>query len=197
MDRQLRLFWFVLIISILIPVCILTGKFFGYPLSDNLQIWGVFGDYIGGFIGTIIALANLYVFVRLTILLGNIQSETTQQSIVNQNRILLSQLRQDAVAEVSRWLNTLGQNINAQNATPIWEVLKLEQAVDTFSNNYTHLFADLESTNLRQEITNLKTAINTTPYNAQVFSMTFGTYLREKDIFIQRLHRQIINGLNE
>ena len=197
MERHLRFFWFVLIICIIIPVCILLGKFLGYPISPNIQMWGAFGDYVAGIIGTTISLANLYVFVRLTILVANNQEETSNQSIRSQNRILLSQLRQDSVSEISKWLNTLGQNINTANATPIWEVLKLEQALDTFCNNYTHLFFDLECNNLKQEITTLKGVITTMPYSQQAFSNSFGIYLREKDLFIQKLHRQIINGVNE
>jgi uncharacterized membrane protein len=76
-----------IIISVVFYIC----RFSNQKISNSPTDWGVFGDYIGGLIGTIIALANLLVFVQLTNKVAQIQNEAHQQVLQQQQQISLMQ----------------------------------------------------------------------------------------------------------
>jgi hypothetical protein len=192
----LIVFGFILAIGLIIPSLFYIVNFLGGKLSNDPQIWGTFGDYFGGIINPILALANLIIFIKLTLIVADMQDKSTQQALNYEKKILTSGLMHDSVKELSEVLNSLGQKIIASRQQTDWEILKVQQTVTTFGNNYTHLFSDIDNRVILNGLNSLLNAIRTKPYNKQNFVNAFETYLNEKDRFIQSLHRQTISKLD-
>lgn len=192
----LIVFGFILTIGLMIPSLFYIVNFWGGGLSKDPQIWGTFGDYFGGLFNPILALANLVIFIKLTLIVADMQDKTTQQALNYEKKILTSGLMHDSVKELSEMLNSLGQKIIANRQQTDWEILKVQQTVTTFGNNYTHLFADIDNRNILNELNNLLVIVRARPYNQQNFATSFNNYLDAKDRFIQLLHRQTISILD-
>ncbi len=188
-------FGFILAIALIIPFLFYLVNFWGSPLSQNPQIWGTFGDYFGGIFNPILALANLVIFIKLTIIVTRIQDDSTTKSLIHQRRILVSELMHDSLKDISKTLNTLGQEIVANKDESKWEIIKVRQSVLTFSNNYTHLFDEIQSNELQQSLNDVLTANSAQPYVQQNFSNAFEKYLETKDQFIQSLHERVMEKL--
>jgi hypothetical protein len=179
----------------MIPSLFYIVNFWGGDLSKDPQIWGTFGDYFGGIFNPILALANLIIFIKLTLIVADMQDKSTQQALNYEKKILTSGLMHDSVKELSEVLNSLGQRIIANRQQTDWEVLRVQQTVTTFGNNYTHLFVDIDNTDLLNALNNLLNVVRTRPYSQQNFVTSFDTYLNAKDQYIQRLHHQTISKL--
>ena len=189
----LIIFGVFVFIALIIPILFYVGNFWGQNLSDDTQAWGTFGDYFGGIFNPLIAIANLIIFIKLTLIVADMQDKSTKQSLIFEKKILSSGLMHDSIKELSNVLNTLGQNIKANRNQTDWEILKVLQTTITFSNNYFHLFADINSQEIQDELNNLLRVVRTRPYNQQNFVNTFNNYLNAKDKYIQKLHNQTMS----
>lgn len=189
----LIIFGIFVFIALIIPILFYVGNFWGQNLSGDTQVWGTFGDYFGGIFNPLIAIANLIIFIKLTLIVADMQDKSTKQSLIFEKKILSSGLMHDSIKELSNVLNTLGQNIKANRNQTDWEILKVLQTTITFSNNYFHLFADINSQEIQDELNNLLKVVRTRPYNQQNFVNTFNDYLNAKDKYIQKLHNQTMS----
>jgi hypothetical protein len=189
----LIVFGFIISIALLIPTLFYTVNFFGSSLSEDPQIWGAFGDYFGGLFNPVIAIANLVIFIKLTIIVADMQDKSNTQALGFQQKVLSSGLMHDSIKELSLTLNSLGQNIKANRTQTDWEVLKVLQTTTTFTNNYSHLFSDLDSRELQNELNDLLRIVRARPYNQQNFANSFNNYLNSKDRYIQKLHNQTVS----
>lgn len=61
---------FISIITILIPVYWFVDQFNDYNISDNIALWGNFGDYFGGILNPIISFFSLFLLAYLTIIVA-------------------------------------------------------------------------------------------------------------------------------
>ncbi len=189
----LIVFGILLFIALTIPILFYTGNFWGQNISDDTQVWGTFGDYFGGIFNPLIAIANLIIFIKLTLIVADMQDKSTKQSLIFEKKILSSGLMHDSIKELSNVLNTLGQNIKANRNQTDWEILKVLQTTITFSNNYYHLFTDIDSQEIQDELNILLRVVRTRPYNQQNFVNSFNNYLNAKDKYIQKLHNQTMS----
>lgn len=189
----LIIFGVFVFIALIIPILFYVGNFWGQNLSDDTQAWGTFGDYFGGIFNPLIAIANLIIFIKLTLIVADMQDKSTKQSLIFEKKILSSGLMHDSIKELSNVLNTLGQNIKVNRNQTDWEILKVLQTTITFSNNYFHLFADINCQEIQDELNNLLRVVRTRPYNQQNFVNTFNNYLNAKDKYIQKLHNQTMS----
>jgi hypothetical protein len=105
MKKYIKLFYFILTISLIAPIVIFIWHFKDQQYSDSISDWGTFGDFIGGVLATIIALANLYIFIKLTSLVAETQNKNNLQQIETQKRVAMGQLRYEAIKEISQHLN--------------------------------------------------------------------------------------------
>lgn len=191
----LIMFSILLIVGLLIPTVFYITTFSGNVISHDPKYWGLFADYFGGLFNPIIALANLVIFIKLTLIVAEMQHKSTQQALNQEKKILISGLMHDSIKELSLVLNSLGEKIITNSGQTDWEILQVQQTVTTFGNNYAYLFPKIDN---REVINDLKTMLQitrTTPYNKQSFADAFENYLNSKDAFIQTLHIQTISKL--
>lgn len=191
----LIVFGLVLTIALIIPSFFYIINFWGGELTEDPHIWGSFADYFGGIFNSIIALANLIIFIKLTLIVADMQDKSTQQSLNFEKKVLTSGLMNESLKEISAVLNSLGHNIIANRNQTDWEILKVLQTLTTFGNNYTHLFNDINNNDVQKDLNDLLRVIRTKPYNNQNFVSSFSEYLNTKDQYIQKLHRQTISIL--
>jgi uncharacterized membrane protein len=192
----LIVFGFIITIGLMIPALFYVVNFWGGGLSNDPQIWGTFGDYFGGIFNPILALANLIIFIKLTMIVADMQDKSTKQALNFEKKILTSGLMHDSIKELSDVLNSLGQRIIVNRQQTDWEILKVRQTVTTFGNNYTHLFMNVDNRLVINELNNLLNVVRTRPYSQQNFATSFDNYLNAKDQYIQTLHRQTISILD-
>lgn len=193
----LTVFGICLSVLFLIPVLFFSINFWGADISTIPQDWGTFGDYFGGLLNPLIAIANLIIFIKLTIIVTDMQDKSTKQSLQFEKKVLISGLMHESIKDLSFILNSLGQNIIENKAQTEWEILKVMQNITTFTNNSSHLFSDIESNELQNELNTLLTLVKTKPFNQQSFATTLGVYLNRKDQYLQKLHNQTISILEK
>lgn len=56
-------------------------NFYNYNISNNLEKWGQFGDYIGGVLNPIVAVMNLAVFAYLSVKLVKIEEDRNNSNL--------------------------------------------------------------------------------------------------------------------
>lgn len=66
-------------------------------ISANTELWGSFGDYLGG----VISVINLIVFVYITLYLTKIDEERSRYEIKTQKLITLTQFRQNELEKLT------------------------------------------------------------------------------------------------
>ena len=58
--------------------------FFHYGFSNESNSWSNFGDYFNGVLSPILTAVNIYVFIRLTTTISNIESKRVQEAIAQE-----------------------------------------------------------------------------------------------------------------
>lgn len=82
-------------VLVVISIGIFVAKFSGQPISDKIESWAQFGDYIGGILNPILALINICVFVILTITIQNITDKNNKESLETSKRIALMSMKHE------------------------------------------------------------------------------------------------------
>ena len=155
MNLRNKIFLFILIlvlsILIIIPVFLFVLKFNSNPISDNVEDWVFFGDYLGGTVNTAISFSSLIFLAYLTYLLSK-QSNSENKK----NNILMR--RMDAYDELTSFLPQVNQflidfsksaNIILDKVTVqpldidliIEKKLELNRQIVLFKNFYSLLFS--------------------------------------------------------
>ncbi len=181
--------------GLLIPTGFYIDKFGGNEISNDPQFWGIFADYFGGLFNPIIALANLIIFIKLTLIVSEMQDKSTKQVLNQEKKILTSGLMHDSIKELSIILNSLGEKIIANREQFEWEILQVKQTVTTFGNNYKYLFSSIDNNAVLNDLNRMFEIAKSKPYNKENFAIAFNDYLNSKDAFIQSLHRQTLSKL--
>ena len=83
------------LVLLLISVGIFVAKFSGQPISDKIEYWAQFGDYMGGVLNPILALINICVFVILTITIQNITDRNNKESLETSKMIALMSMKHE------------------------------------------------------------------------------------------------------
>jgi uncharacterized membrane protein len=147
MEKKLKSFlvwfWILFGISILFATGFFVSKFHSSELSSNPANWGTFGDYFGGITQSIIALANLVIFVKLTILLSVYQRTQNANELDLQKKIVLTQLKSDVVKNISDKLNSFFEIIKDSNQKRL-DLINLAGQVDSFCKHNGHLLLRID-----------------------------------------------------
>jgi uncharacterized membrane protein len=83
------------LLLVLIFIGVFMAKFAGQPISDQIESWAQFGDYIGGILNPILALINICVFVILTITIQNITDKNNNESLETNKKIALMSMKHE------------------------------------------------------------------------------------------------------
>ena len=79
-DRRVKIACYIAI-SISAILIALYFIFFHYGFSKESNSWSNFGDYFNGVLSPILTAVNIYVFIRLTTTISNIESKRAQEAI--------------------------------------------------------------------------------------------------------------------
>lgn len=97
-DKKLQL-----IVGILFLIILVVPGFYYFNfsvLTNSQETWGQFGDFIGGVLNPIIAIANLGFLVYLTLLVKHRDDAADERAIQTQTFISLNQFRNEAYLEL-------------------------------------------------------------------------------------------------
>jgi len=100
------------LVLLLISVGIFIAKFSGQTISNNIEAWAQFGDYIGGVLNPILALINICVFVILTITIQNITDKNNKESLETSKRIALMSMKHE---ELKHFKEIMDKNLELWN----------------------------------------------------------------------------------
>lgn len=203
MEKKLRTFliwfWLILGISLLLTILFFTITFRNSGLSSNPSNWGTFGDYFGGIIQSIIALANLIIFVKLTNLLAFYQKKHSDNELALQKKIVLTQLRSEAIRNISNKLNSFFEIIKDSNQKKL-DLINLAGHVDSFCKHNNHLFSLLTENSqiaktLLQIVKCYELSYASEDAKLEDIRTKMTTFYSERDNFIQPLQGQILDSI--
>ncbi|OXE99991.1 hypothetical protein BC749_108176 [Flavobacterium araucananum] len=101
-----KFIWIISIVGLLFmlfPISVFIINFSKHKISNDITQWGSFGDYIGGTLNTIIALASLIILAYLTHIV-NVNSSEHNKNV----NLLLRKL--DSYEKISIYLMQIRQN---------------------------------------------------------------------------------------
>jgi len=88
---------FIVVAVVVIALIPYMLVFKNQPISAKSEVWGSFGDYLGG----VISVVNLIAFVYITLYLTKIDEERSRHEIKTQKLITLTQFRQNELEKLT------------------------------------------------------------------------------------------------
>lgn len=131
----------ILLLATVLPVLAFLMRFSGYSISDSPEHWAMFGDYIGGTINPIIAIASLVVLIYITILVSKNEQDNEKNRFLLERKMIaydelakhisnLAKFRHQII-ELTAYLTTLGPLFRAMQ-----ESISSESDVDLENLNF-------------------------------------------------------------
>lgn len=149
----------------IILILVLTGlltipfvlTFWSSNFSKQIGDWGSFGSYFS----IVISVANLIVFIYLTIYISQLDEERHKNQITSQHKITLTQFRQTEITELSNRLNLLFENFGTEAKSQILGNLTINSVyLNNFFNEKTYLFPILETREMKTRNQNFQSRCN-------------------------------------
>jgi hypothetical protein len=129
---------FLLIFFLLLPIIVFISKFYHTSLSDNLEKWGQFGDYLNGTFMPVIALVG----IGITYYLGLLSDKR------NETNINVEKLKNKPLLYISYWDGHAKIQITMTNKGIGPLTIKTYKIINTKTNKeYTSLFDAIVSIN--------------------------------------------------
>ncbi|AZI20183.1 hypothetical protein [Chryseobacterium taklimakanense] len=154
----------LLIILSLIPFLFYVYKFGTLVLSSDKEVWGQFGDYIGGTLNPFLTFANIIIIGYLTYEISKREQGSQERSLNFQKKLVLSQLRNDAYHNYIRIIDNVMNNYDEKGTALQNSVGEKAQVaaekIKIFNDNYSHLFPILKSDNLFSDLIKVFEDIN-------------------------------------
>ena len=172
MDKRIVI---ICLVAALIALLLIAPYFilFHYGFSNDPSSWGNFGDYINGILTPILTAVNIYVFIRLTSKISEIEDNRTNEAIQQERERSIKELEQ-AKFQFEQFrkqeLNNFCQNINdALSFYPKEEIVrKLENVssyLDSFISSGLKLFMIDDKGVTERKIKRLRMDINSMSFN--------------------------------
>ncbi|MCV9385288.1 hypothetical protein [Reichenbachiella ulvae] len=148
-------FLIVLFIGILVPIIFYVHQFSGSGLSEDPNNWGVLGDYFGGVLNPIIALASLIILSYLTYLVSEQSNEKNKTLIVFQKRLTAF----EELTKPFKDINLLGTRISTalqftnqlEYLTPeskLHKMIEMKKELSLITNTFTEYYYTLRLFNV-------------------------------------------------
>lgn len=167
MEHEQLFTWLLLIFSVATLIAILVFAFyfmnFNSELSTDQNIWGVFGDFIGGTLNPIFSFLSLTALLLTIILQSKELKETTkalQESARAQQEMQIAQTKQAKAMEISARMTAitklLEQNeetLNEQNLHKTASATTIDVEIKSFNKKKMQLRKDLDD--LYSELINM------------------------------------------
>lgn len=126
--------FYIVLIFVVVVVGFYTFKFFGNPLSDKTEDWGVFGDFIGGTLNPLLAFFS-FMLLLLNLKLQREQLDNAEEQLeLNRKELELTRIELAKAAEAQ-----------VNSAKVMHEQLKT-QDLQQFENLFFTLISQLQNT---------------------------------------------------
>lgn len=136
------------VVLYLIPNLIYWLNFREQLISDKSADWGVYGDFIGGSLNPFLQILSIAALIYLTYTVSHVEDKRAKANIEAQKIITLTQMRGNAVVEISKLLDMVTDTIlGTANKTihqnPHITLGIVSYKITTFKENYYYLFEKL------------------------------------------------------
>ena len=213
MDKRIKI---VCLVATLIAIILVAPYFilFHYGFSNESSAWSNFGDYINGILTPILTTVNIYVFIRLTSKISEIEDNRTNEAIQQERERSIKELEQ-AKSQFEQQLeheknlmyfqfrkqelNNFCENINdALSFYPKEErVKKLENVssyLDSFISSSLKLFMIDDNGVTERKIQRLRMDINSMSLdfmdNLPLNDVLFNRIMEERDSIVKTLQEK-------
>ena len=87
----------VLVCIILVSLCVIAFYLYVFHdgLSEDSSVWSNFGDYINGVLTPILTAINIYVFIKMTIAISNLEERRTKNALAFEDARLEKEMRHE------------------------------------------------------------------------------------------------------
>jgi len=138
---KLQIFIVLILVLTLLLVIPFVLTFWNASLSNQIEDWGAFGSYFS----TVVSVANLFVFIYLTIYISQRDDKRNKNQIASQYKITLTQFRQTEIIQLSNRLNMIFENFGTEPKSSILGNLTINATyLNNFLNEKIYLFPILE-----------------------------------------------------
>jgi len=89
---------YIIIISLILMVIAITVfviRFWHSNISDDIEHWAQFGDYLGGTLNPVLALINICIFIYLTLVVQDISNKNHEQALEMNQKVALMSMKRD------------------------------------------------------------------------------------------------------
>jgi len=138
---KLQIFIVLILVLTLLLVIPFVLTFWNASLCNQIEDWGAFGSYFS----TVVSVANLFVFIYLTIYISQRDDKRNKNQIASQYKITLTQFRQTEITQLSNRLNMIFENFGTEPKSSILANLTINATyLNNFLNEKIYLFPILE-----------------------------------------------------
>lgn len=105
--RKSRYYIYIIIGIILVAVLSLYAIFYHDGISNNVNDWSAFGNYFSGFMMPFLTIANIVVFIELTIAISDYEAKRSVKEMEQQKSLLIMQFRRQSIESFYQHINHL------------------------------------------------------------------------------------------
>lgn len=145
---NLKSFYKNFIIVCLVLILVVTIPYllnFNEGLSNKTEVWGAFGDYIGGLLNPLFAIINIIILIYLTYLVNKIDANRLNQEFEIQKKIAIYGLKHDALKDFKNNLSKFHLELVKSDENSALNIILFRNEFYTMIEAYTYLFPNIEN----------------------------------------------------
>lgn len=105
--RKRRYFIYIIIGILLIVTLSFYARYYHYGISNNVDDWSAFGTYFSGLMMPFLTIANIVVFIELTIAISDYETKRSVKEMEQQKALLIMQFRRQSIESFYQHINRL------------------------------------------------------------------------------------------
>lgn len=181
----------VIALTFLIIIGLFIFNFTNQNISNEIEHWGAFGDFMGGTFNTVISLASLAVLGYLTYVVSKESSEENKKQHLLNKRLEIYDLFYQSVADIRHagnqmislvdWMEKtenveLKHKIQSDLFDSSFRVIKAVKLIEDFKDRYGFYFSKSVKSNSYTELKKISSIY------IKIFSALFDVIVLDKDI---------------
>jgi RsiW-degrading membrane proteinase PrsW (M82 family) len=95
--RRQRYYIYIIISLLLLGVLSFYAWFYHNDISNNVNDWSAFGNFFSGFMMPFLTIANIVVFIELTIVISDYEAKRSVREMEQQQALLIMQFRRQSI----------------------------------------------------------------------------------------------------
>ena len=105
--RRQRYYIYIIISLLLLGVLSFYAWFYHNDISNNVNDWSAFGNFFSGFMMPFLTIANIVVFIELTIAISDYEAKRSVREMEQQQALLIMQFRRQSIESFYQHINPL------------------------------------------------------------------------------------------